>query len=586
MRQGAVIAGRYRLDEVVGAGGMGEVWRGTDLELGRAVAVKRGNLDGVDLLREGRATAALRHPNVVTLHDSVVEDGRRWLILEYVPSRSLARVLEEDGPLPPATVARIGAQLASAITAVHAAGVVHRDVKPGNVLLDQNGDAKLGDFGIARHVSNDDTATDAALVAGTPAYMAPEVADGEEPSAASDVFALGATLYAAVEGVSPFGRSDNPLVLLRRAARGEIPPAPHAGGLAPVLAALMRRKPGDRPDAATAHRMLATVPAEPVPSRRPLLVAGAAAAVLIVLAVLAIVLPGNDIAGSPKSAVPPAAPGPIGDLRTANVCAMLDPTAFASMGRPELDPESGNFNLCMLTVRNDEGKTVAEVTSRVEIFGDDSAEHAPSHKVGKIVVQQPPVEEPRCHRTMPLGGARWVIIEVFDAHNEASLDTCAIADTAANFAAGVLDRGPLPRRSPPPNSLAWVDQCGLLDEQALHAFPVLDAGEPQPGAGKWICEWASEDEKFRVVLKADRDEALTADDGRPITVAGRPAFVIPQSEGDDTCEVSLAYRTFPGALGQRTEYQRVIVHGTQPTDTLCANATTLTTAVAGHLPHP
>jgi len=133
VRQGVVIAGRYRLDEVVGAGGMGEVWRATDLELDRPVAVKRASLDNVDLLREGRVTAALRHPNVVTLHDSVVEGGTRWLILEYVPSRSLAAVIKADGPLPAAAVARIGTQLASAVAAVHAAGVVHRDIKPGKI---------------------------------------------------------------------------------------------------------------------------------------------------------------------------------------------------------------------------------------------------------------------------------------------------------------------------------------------------------------------------------------------------------------------------------------------------------------------
>jgi serine/threonine protein kinase len=594
VRQGAVIAGRYRLDEVIGAGGMGEVWRGTDLELDRPVAVKRANLDSVDLLREGRATAALRHPNVVTLYDSVVEDGRRWLILEYVPSRSLAEVLRTDGPLPAATVARVGAQLAAAIAAVHAAGVVHRDVKPGNVLLDHNGDAKLGDFGIARRVSSDDTATDSGLVAGTPAYMAPEVADGDDPSTASDVFALGATLYAAVEGGSPFGRADNPLILLHRASRGEIPRAEHAGALSPVLTALMRRKPVDRPDAATAQRMLAGVatnlPSSDRKATRPLLVAAAAVAVLVVLAVLAIVLPGNDIAGSPTTSAPhapttTAEPGPIGDLHTADVCALLDPTRFASMGRPELDPETGNFNLCMLVLRNSEGKTVAELTSRIEVFGDDSTEHAPTREVGRILVQEPPVEDVRCHRTMPLGDDRWVIIEVFDAGNEAPLDTCGIADAAANFAAGLLDKGMLPRRSLPSNSLAWVDTCRLLDAQALRPFPALDPEHPQPGAGKWICEWATDDEKLRVVLKFDRDEVLTADDGMPKTVAGRPSFVVPQSEGDDTCEVAVTYRTFPGTLGgTRAEYLRVIVHGGDPMDTLCTNATTLATAAAGHLP--
>jgi eukaryotic-like serine/threonine-protein kinase len=195
------------------------------------------------------------------------------------------------------------------------------------------------------------------------------------------------------------------------------------------------------------------------------------------------------------------------------------------------------------------------------------------------------VQDVRCHRTLPIGNDRWVIIEVFDAGNEAPLDTCGIADTAANFAAGVLDKGVLPRRSLPPNSLAWVDTCGLLDAQALRPFPALDPEHPQPGAGKWICEWSTDDDKFRVVLKADRDEVLTADDGMPETIAGHASFVIRQSEGDDTCEVAVTYRTFPGTLGgTRAEYLRVIIHGGDPMDTLCANATTLATAAAGHLP--
>src|SRR5262249_7167818 len=156
--------------------------------------------------------------NVVTLHDLVDHDGDLWLVMEYVPARSLAAI----GTLSPDRVARIGVQLAGALEAVHAAGVVHRDVKPSNVLVTEDGPAKLSDFGISRANYGETTLTHSIEIAGTPGYLAPEVAHGSDATPASDVFSLGATLFAAVEGVPPVGTAGNPLVLVRRAANGEI----------------------------------------------------------------------------------------------------------------------------------------------------------------------------------------------------------------------------------------------------------------------------------------------------------------------------------------------------------------------------
>jgi eukaryotic-like serine/threonine-protein kinase len=259
MRTGQLIAGRYRLKQPIGSGGMGIVWRAVEEKLDKPVAVKRGWASGLPhrrVTREARIAGRLSHPHVVTLFDVVVDGEDCWLVMEYVPAPSLATMLGHRERLPPEEVAAIGVQVAAALEAVHAAGVVHRDVKPGNVLVGSDGLVKLADFGIARAPWADATASVSGHVGGTPAYLAPEVADGLEPSAASDVFSLGATLYAAVEGAPPFGADENPLLILRRAVAGTVPPPQWAGALAPVLTALLDADPDRRPDAAQARRLL------------------------------------------------------------------------------------------------------------------------------------------------------------------------------------------------------------------------------------------------------------------------------------------------------------------------------------------
>ncbi|QFZ18225.1 serine/threonine-protein kinase [Saccharothrix syringae] len=256
------IAGRYRLTEKIGTGGMGVVWRAEDTRLRRIVAVKelmsRSGFDqeSVDrAVREGRIAARLQHPNVIALYDVVEHDGHPWLVMEYLPSRSLAGVLAERGTLPPDEVARLGGQLASGLSAAHAAGVVHRDVKPGNVLVTEFGTVKLTDFGTSR-AADEVTVTASGMLVGTPAYLAPEVARGDRGGFPADVFALGATLYAAVEGEPPFGVDGNAIALLHRVADGRFAPPEHAGPLGPVLMRLLDPNPETRPTMAEAERML------------------------------------------------------------------------------------------------------------------------------------------------------------------------------------------------------------------------------------------------------------------------------------------------------------------------------------------
>ncbi|HET9140248.1 serine/threonine-protein kinase [Actinophytocola sp.] len=266
-----VVAGRYRLGARIGSGAMGVVWQALDERLHRTVAVKQLLLHA-DLslaqaeearlrsMREGRIAARLSHPNAVTVYDVAEHEGEPWLVMEYLPSRSLATVLAEQGPLPPEQVARIGTSVASALIAAHAAGIVHREVKPANVLLGDDGTVKITDFGISR-ATGDVTVTATGMLAGTPAYLAPEVAKGHEPTAASDVFSLGSTLYTAVEGHSPFGLGENTLALLYAVAAGRVSPPRQAGPLTALLMSLLRPDPNDRPTMVAARDGLAAVAA-------------------------------------------------------------------------------------------------------------------------------------------------------------------------------------------------------------------------------------------------------------------------------------------------------------------------------------
>ncbi len=261
-----LIGGRYQLERPIGSGGMGLVWQATDELLGRTVAVKELVVERDDrfdearqrVMREARLAARMQHPHAVSVFDVVLHDDRPWLIMEFLPSRSLAEVLAERGRLPPGEVADIGSQVADGLSAAHAAGIVHRDIKPGNVLITPDGTVKITDFGVSRAV-DEVQITSTGVIAGTPAFLAPEVARGQSPTAAADLFALGATLYAAVEGQPPFGQTDNALALLHKVANGELTPPSVAGPLTATLMGLLQVPADDRPTAAEARDRLRAV---------------------------------------------------------------------------------------------------------------------------------------------------------------------------------------------------------------------------------------------------------------------------------------------------------------------------------------
>jgi serine/threonine protein kinase len=197
-------------------------------------------------MREARLTARLHHPNVVQVYDIVDDAQSPCLIMEYVPSSNLHQLVQERGPLPPREVAAIGAQVAAGLAAAHAAGVVHRDMKPGNVLVAADGTAKVSDFGIS-HAYDDVTVTSTGVLVGTPAYLAPEVVRGAAPDYAGDVYSLAATLYMAVEGRAPFGPDDSPIAVLHQVATGQWVEPEHAGALAPMITRMMSLEPERRP---------------------------------------------------------------------------------------------------------------------------------------------------------------------------------------------------------------------------------------------------------------------------------------------------------------------------------------------------
>jgi serine/threonine protein kinase len=280
MGTGRLIAGRYRLHEPIGRGAMGIVWRGRDELLDRDVAVKEVQITAhaaaadaeviyQRTLREARTAARLSHPSVVTVFDVVEEDGSPWIVMELIDARSLDQIIAEDGPLPPEQAADLGKSLVSALATAHSAGVLHRDVKPSNVLVTRDGRAVLTDFGIATF-AEDVGITQAGMVVGTPGYTAPERIRGDIATPASDLWSLGATLYAAVEGRGPFERAGGSSIISSGVASEDAPRAPSAGPLGPVIDALLSRDPGTRPDAGTVERLLADAATEARTGPRPL----------------------------------------------------------------------------------------------------------------------------------------------------------------------------------------------------------------------------------------------------------------------------------------------------------------------------
>ncbi len=390
------LSGRYRLVRSIGQGGMGTVWEAHDDVLHRQVAVKEvrfppelGSEEVADLrertMREARATARLSHPNVVRTYDVVEEDARPWIVMELLSSRSLAELMRDAGPLPPHRVAEIGLGVLGALEAAHAEGVVHRDVKPSNVLITDDGRAVLTDFGIAT-TAGDPALTSTGVVLGSPAYMPPERARGRAFGAESDLWSLGATLFAAAEGRPPFD-SDTAIGVLTSVISDPVPPLSAGGPLAEAVAGLMAKDPAARLDIPATRALLtraaadssetATVPTAPAeaadrtrvvapaaprrdapppaydrtgesdvddgPPRRGLLTAGLVVALLIISGLIALAIAQNrDDPNPDDSATPPKSSASKSGSPSTSSSPSKTPSKSPSSSPPSSSAPAGN----------------------------------------------------------------------------------------------------------------------------------------------------------------------------------------------------------------------------------------------------
>ncbi|MEV5608251.1 serine/threonine-protein kinase [Streptomyces sp. NPDC052225] len=275
---GRLLAGRYRLGEVLGRGGMGTVWRAKDETLGRTVAVKElrfpSSIDEEEkrrlitrTLREAKAIARIRNNGAVTVFDVVDEDDRPWIVMELVEGKSLAEAIREDGLLEPRRAAEVGLAVLDVLRSAHREGILHRDVKPSNVLIAEDGRVVLTDFGIAQ-VEGDPSITSTGMLVGAPSYISPERARGHKPGPAADLWSLGGLLYAAVEGVPPYDKG-SAIATLTAVMTEPVDPPKNAGPLEPVIYGLLAKDPDQRLDDAGARVLLNDVIHAPEPKAAP-----------------------------------------------------------------------------------------------------------------------------------------------------------------------------------------------------------------------------------------------------------------------------------------------------------------------------
>ncbi|MGA4842189.1 serine/threonine-protein kinase [Streptomyces sp. G45] len=508
MRRGTTVGGRYRLMRGPLQGGTGEVWIAHDLRLPRKVVLKRLRVPSAGgpgaerlerqefdrLLAEARALARFSHPHVVTLHDVLsLSEGplarvrRRygsWLVMEYVSGGSLA----DRPPLTPQRAARAGAQIASALAALHAEGIVHGDVKPGNVVATPDGLVKLADFGAAYRVGGTETITPPVRCGYTPDYAAREVVRGQ-PEPASDVFSLAALVHALVTGVPPrphTGADVDALIADRQAERGETALGPGLGPLAEILPAMLDARAKYRPTAVEAQRLFEQVagPQERLPpqrgdggdssgdttgsdggtdagrsvlpgrSRQLLLALGVAAVTLAAALVIPEVWSDDDGGGdgrNPTGTARATALPAVGEQRTADPCALADPAVLKRYGEAELDRDYGNFDRCDVIVDTGDGDPV-DVEFHFDTGGASDLS-GPRRTRGRVTVVDEADDSDVCVRTMLPAGDPDVNISVAVQQDEGDARLCAMADAATEHAVRVLNRGKLPavrrrRRAP------------------------------------------------------------------------------------------------------------------------------------------
>lgn len=638
------IAGRYLLQEPIGRGGMGIVWLAWDERLERRVAVKCARLEDERatrrLMGEARNAGRLHHPHIVGVFDFVDEGATCWIIMEYVPSRSLAQILAESGPLTPQAAGSIGCQIADALAKSHREGVVHGDVTPENILVTDEGVARLTDFGISRALWSDVTQSGTSGVRGKPRYLAPELAKGLPGGEKSDVFSLGASLFMAVEGRSPYGEVEHPMAYLARAVAGHIETAHRAGPLAGPLTALLEVDPRRRPDAAKARMLLMRAapppphiapevhdgltwdltsptlllrrlvrraidraplapqpqpqPQEPPRRRRLATTTAALVAAAAITAGLVLFGPwasednGDETGRKSTNDAKPSATAPagaIGDERTADPCRLLDAASLSRFGGTVLDPEYGEFDRCDVLVRNNSGDDNADVQVNLDSDRDDFDDIASTRLVGGVTVVTLKRNGSACERAVLTTDGKQIRV-IGSQLAEVAPSPCQMADAATDRVVGVLADGPVPRRSSASagRSLARLDACTLLDVTALKRLPGVDAGNQDRGFGSWTCDWSSDDGKREVELQFSRDDSLDAEDGTAVDVAGTRSYYVADEAEDDSCTVRTPHRTYTASAGdRRTELVQLTVYAPQSERQLCDSATEFAAVVVRNI---
>ncbi|PRY19652.1 serine/threonine-protein kinase [Pseudosporangium ferrugineum] len=586
MQTGRVVADRYRLEERIGSGGDGVVWRATDERLGREVALKRalagdGNPQRLQQLeREAKLLARLNHRHVVTIYDVLEDHGECWLVMEYVPARSMA----ELDVVTPRQAAKLGAQIADALATVHAKGILHRDIKPGNVLMISDDEVKLADFGISSDGAGDTTVTCPGLLTGSPGYVAPEVANGAAPTAASDVFSLASTLFAVVEGESPVGSTADDIRLrLRRAANGAIAAPRRSGPLTPVLERMLRVDAGQRPTAAEAQEILADIAGvrttrsahHPRSARRRALLVTAGA-----LAAVAAAAGGIRFFDGTRT---PAGPVLGADLRTADPCALIRDAALEPFGDPNLVSDDSGFNQCNVIVKKDrkEANLLALIDSAP---GEQTPVQAEDKGWYRLVDE--PVGEGSCGRRLLLPDRYEIRITVTRA-DLIDADACAMADVAVGSAEAVITKGPIPERRPGnptlrPDSFSRTDACRAKDSPSFPDRPGIYRENPEVGFGRWKCTWTATDDGIVYQLRFTRARPLVTSGATKVTIDGRYSVISYPGDapGNDKCEVEAHNFTYVDAYGFDKDevLEATVVGRALSPDERCLLATQLATA--------
>lgn len=540
---------------------MGRVWSATDIRLRRTVALKLGK-PGARIPHEGVGGAKLMHPNVITVFDVTKDDaGQEWLVMEYLPSRSLRTLREQRGPLSPGEVAAIGSQVASALAHLHGKGMVHRDISPANVLVTPDGTAKLTDFGIATWDSETQTA-DPRTGGGTPGFRAPEVSRGNRATEASDIYSLGATLDAAVEGH----------------------PAPEAGPHGPLRAALttlMDHDPRRRPTAGQVERLLSHLATARRAGRAWWVAAGVV--VLVIALVLWWVSPLHPTGSAASAGAGGTASGSImGDPRTADPCALTFADALSGFGPVDGSNDYGGFNRCdALVYLTADQQDLVDV--RVEFDTGQQDHSVPVQRQGSIGIQRPPAQTGDCTRILLLPGDFQVIIDAAEQGRE-TVDLCGMAETITSSALVALNSGQISRRVLPPVSLASKDACALLDDATVRSVAGPGPMTRVPSFAGWRCDWNYTTGPTQVKVIFDRTSADSVDG--PFTRVGRyQASVQPQGYSDTDCLVALVYRGYVDQDNVQTD-ETVLVDlddKDRAPRQLCAPAQRLAATVADRL---